>query len=129
MTTAALNSALRLRLDLLEDLWRRDDAEGITHELYTDATEITGAGTEALYTGNEALTEVLRGLVSGSESVQIRIDRLHALGELAAYTWVTWTVQVFDGEPFLMKSLFVWELTGKGWRIVADMYAEGEIPA
>ncbi|WP_437881196.1 nuclear transport factor 2 family protein [Pseudomonas sp. LRF_L74] len=129
MPSAALKSALQARLDLLQDLWQRRDADAIVRELYTENTEITGAGSDALYSGAEQLRELIVALVGDSRGASIRIDRLSALGDSAAYTWVTWRVLPLQGEAFAMKSLFVWALGDSGWRIVADMYAEGEIPA
>ncbi len=127
MTTAALNLALQARLDLLQTLWALGDAAGIVAELYTEHTEITGAGNDALFQGPAALQALMTEMVEGSRGASIRIDRLRTLGECAAYTWVTWHVLPVQGEAFAMKSLFVWQLTEAGWRIVADMYAEGQI--
>lgn len=129
MPSAALKTALQARLDLLQTLWARRDADAIVRELYTDATEITGAGSDALYHGTAQLRELLTALVTDSRGASIRIDRLTALGDSAAYTWVTWHVLPLQGEAFAMKSLFVWALSDGQWRVIADMYAEGEIPA
>lgn len=129
MPSAALKTALQARLDLLQQLWERRDADAIVRELYTDNTEITGAGSDALYHGNVQLRELLAALTGDTRGASIRIDRLTALGETAAYTWVTWSVLPLEGEAFSMKSLFVWQLIDGDWRVVADMYAEGEIPA
>ncbi|GBL56313.1 protein of unknown function [Pseudomonas citronellolis] len=129
MASAALKSALRERLDVLQSLWMRRDAEGIVNELYTQTTEIAGPGSEPLLQGSDVLVGLVRSLVDDSRGAAIRIDRIHSLGGAAAYTWVTWSVLPRDGEAFSMKSLFVWVLTDSGWRIAADMYAEGEIPA
>lgn len=129
MPSAALTKVLQARLDLLQELWQRRDAKAIVRELYTEKTEITGAGSDELYRGTEQLLQLVVALVSDSSGASIRIDRLSALGDTAAYTWVTWRVVPLQGEAFSMKSLFVWALDDSGWRIVADMYAEGEIPA
>lgn len=123
-----LNIALRERLDVLETLWKEQDASGIVEELYTNDTEITGAGTPELYSGSAALAELVGGMLGDTRSASIRIDRLRALVPTVAYTWVTWNVQPKDGEVFNMKSLFVWKLESQGWRIAADMYSEGVIP-
>lgn len=61
------------------------------------------------------------------QSAKVELDRVTPLGEDTADSWGTWTVQPNEGAPFNMKSLFVWKRTGKGWRIVADMYASGVI--
>lgn len=129
MPSAALKTTLQARLDLLQTLWERRDAEGIVRELYSENTEITGAGSDALYHGGAQLRELIATLTAGSRGASLRIDRFTALGSSAAYTWVTWNVQPLEGEGFAMKSLFVWTLVEGQWRIVADMYAEGEIPA
>lgn len=129
MPTAALKNALQARLDLLQQLWERRDSTAIVRELYTQDTEITGAGSAALYHGTEQLLELLSALVNDSRGASIRIDRLASLGDNAAYTWVTWRVLPLEGEAFSMKSLFVWRLLDGEWRVLADMYAEGEIPA
>ena len=129
MPDAALRNALQARLDLLQQLWDRRDSDAIVRELYTENTEITGAGSDALYHGTEQLQELLALLVNDSRGASIRIDRLTELGENAAYTWVTWSVLPLEGEAFSMKSLFVWQRVNGEWRVVADMYAEGEIPA
>lgn len=129
MPSAALKTLLQARLDLLQSLWARRDADRIVSELYTEHTEITGAGSDALYHGGAQLRELITTLTAGSSGASIRIDRLTALGDSAAYTWVTWNVQPRQGDDFAMKSLFVWALVEGHWRIVADMYAEGEIPA
>ena len=129
MPSAALKTLLQARLDLLQSLWARRDADRIVSELYTEHTEITGAGSDALYHGGAQLRELITTLTAGSSGASIRIDRLTALGDSAAYTWVTWNVQPLQGDDFAMKSLFVWALVEGHWRIVADMYAEGEIPA
>ncbi len=129
MPTAALKNALQARLDLLQQLWERRDSTAIVRELYTQDTEITGAGSAALYHGTEQLQELLAALVNDSRGASIRIDRLADLGDSAAYTWVTWRVLPLEGEAFSMKSLFVWRLLDGEWRVLADMYAEGEIPA
>ncbi|MEE1925476.1 nuclear transport factor 2 family protein [Pseudomonas sp. 148P] len=129
MPSAALKNALQGRLDLLQQLWERRDSDAIVRELYTENTEITGAGSAALYSGSVQLRELLAALVTDSRGASIRIDRLTALGDNAAYTWVTWRVLPLDGEAFSMKSLFVWCLVDGAWRVLADMYAEGEIPA
>ena len=50
MTSVVLKNALRERLDTLESLWSRRDADSIVRELYTEITEIAGAGSDALYT-------------------------------------------------------------------------------
>lgn len=123
-----LNVALRERLDVLETLWKEQDASGIVQQLYTNETEITGAGTPELYSGGAALGELVATLLGDTRSASIRIDRLRALVPSVAYTWVTWDVQPKDGEAFNMKSLFVWRLESQGWRIAADMYADGVIP-
>lgn len=129
MPSAALKKALQARLDLLQQLWERRDADAIVRELYTENTEITGAGSDALYHGNAQLRELLAALTGDTRGASIRIDRLTPLGDTAAYTWVTWSVLPLEGEAFAMKSLFVWQLLDGDWRVVADMYAEGEIPA
>lgn len=129
MPSAALKKALQARLDLLQQLWERRDADAIVRELYTADTEITGAGSDALYHGTAQLQALLALLVNDSRGASIRIDRLTELGESAAYTWVTWRVLPLAGEAFAMKSLFVWQRLDGDWRVVADMYAEGEIPA
>ncbi|OLS61221.1 nuclear transport factor 2 family protein [Pseudomonas putida] len=129
MPDAALRNALQARLELLQQLWERRDGNAIVRELYTENTEITGAGSDALYHGTEKLQALLAVLVNDSRGASIRIDRLAELGEGAAYTWVTWRVLPLAGDAFSMKSLFVWRLIGGDWRVVADMYAEGEIPA
>ncbi|CAH0143497.1 hypothetical protein SRABI70_00345 [Pseudomonas sp. Bi70] len=124
-----VKSALQERLSTLETLWQKRDYRGIVRELYTDSTEVTGAGNDLIYSGTEELESLVEDLVGGSSGASIRIDRLTPLGDSAAYTWVTWDIKPVDGESFSMKSLFVWSLCKEGWRIVADMYAEGEIPA
>ena len=129
MPTAALRNALQARLDLLQQLWERRDSTAIVRELYTPGTEITGAGSAALYHGTEQLQELLSALVNDSRRASIRIARLADLGDSAAYTWVTWRVLPLQGEAFSMKSLFVWRLLDGEWRVLADMYAEGEISA
>lgn len=129
MPHAALRNALQARLHLLQQLWERRDGNAIVRELYTENTEIAGAGSDALYHGTEQLQALLAVLVNDSRGASIRIDRLAELGEGAAYTWVTWSVLPLAGEAFSMKSLFVWRLIEGEWRVVADMYAEGEIPA
>ncbi|NNJ18053.1 SnoaL-like domain-containing protein [Pseudomonas putida CSV86] len=129
MPAVALRNALQARLDLLQHLWERRDGNAIVRELYTEHTEITGAGSDALYHGTAQLEELLAALVNDSRGASIRIDRVTGLGESAAYTWVTWRVLPLEGEAFSMKSLFVWRLIEGEWRVVADMYAEGEIPA
>lgn len=123
-----LNVALRERLDVLETLWKQKDASGIVHQLYTDETEITGAGTPELYLGSSAIGDLVAALVGDTRSASIRIDRLRGLAPGVAYTWVTWEVLSNAAETFNMKSLFVWKLESQGWRIVADMYADGVIP-
>lgn len=123
-----LNVALRERLNVLEMLWKEQDASGIVQQLYTNETEITGAGTPELYSGGSALVDLVAALVGDTRSASIRIDRVRALAPGVAYTWVTWEVQPKDGEAFNMKSLFVWKLESQGWRIAADMYADGVIP-
>jgi len=89
MPSAALKNALQARLDLLQQLWARRDGDAIVRELYTENTEITGAGSAALYHGTAQLQELLAVLVNDSRGVSIRIDRLAELGDSAAYTWVT----------------------------------------
>lgn len=123
-----LNVALRERLDVLETLWKQQDASGIVQQLYTNETEITGAGTPDLYSGSSALGDLVAALVGDTRSASIRIDRLHVLAPGVAYTWVTWEVLSNAEETFNMKSLFIWKLEPQGWRIVADMYADGVIP-
>lgn len=129
MPSAALKNALQARLDLLQQLWECRDGDAIVRELYTEDTEITGAGSDALYHGSAQLRELLAVLVNDSRGASIRIDRLTELADSAAYTWVTWRVLPLQGEAFSMKSLFVWRRVEGDWRVVADMYAEGEIPA
>ncbi|MVW85793.1 DUF4440 domain-containing protein [Pseudomonas sp. PB101] len=123
-----LNVALRERLDVLETLWKQKDASAIVHQLYSDETEITGAGASQLYFGSSAIGDLVAALVGDTRSASIRIDRLRALAPGVAYTWVTWEVLSNAAETFNMKSLFVWKLESQGWRIVADMYADGVIP-
>lgn len=123
-----MKNDLQQRLDVLAALWESKDAQGIVRECYVDHTEITGAGTPELFTGKQALTELVSGLLQSSRSAQIRIDRCTALTPGTAYTWVTWDVTTDEQEVFNMKSLFVWQQFSEGWRIVADMYAEGVIP-
>lgn len=125
--TNQLTVALRERLDNLEKLWIKGDAQGIVDQLYTAETQITGPGTDPVAQGPQQLTELVNFLVSDSKSATIRIDHTQALGKDSAYTWVTWEVLPKEGDAFKMKSLFVWMNTEKGWRLVADMYAEGEI--
>jgi len=123
-----LSQALRERLDLVETKWAEKDATGIVRETYVAETEITGEQTEPLFTGTEQLTELVDSLVQDSRSARIVLNRVTPLGADSAYSWVTWTVQPNEGEAFKMKSLFVWKHTPEGWRVVADMYATGEIP-
>lgn len=123
-----LTKALRERLDLVETKWTEKDAVGIVRETYVPETEITGEQTEPLYSGTAQLTELVESLVKDSKSAEIAINRVTPLGKDNAYSWVTWTVVPNEGEPFKMKSLFVWKQTAQGWRVVADMYASGEIP-
>ncbi|ENL6836246.1 nuclear transport factor 2 family protein, partial [Pseudomonas aeruginosa] len=127
-TQTDVTNALRERLDVVEAKWAKKDAAGIVQETYVPETEITGEQTPALYTGSVQLNELVTSLVKDSKSASIVLNRVTPLGKDAAYTWVTWNVVPTAGEPFKMKSLFVWKLTPKGWRIVADMYASGEIP-
>ena len=129
MPSAALKNALQARLDRLQQLWERRDGDAIVRELYTEHTEITGAGSDGLYHGTAQLQELLAALVNDSRGASIRIDRVTGLGDSAAYTWVTWQVLPLAGEAFSMKSLFVWGRVNGEWRVLADMYAEGEIPA
>lgn len=124
-----LHDALQAQLNQLRTLWQRKDAAGIYQALYTPDTEITGAGTPELFTGEAALTQLVSELVSGSPDAKIDINHVRALGDDAAYTWVTWLVSQEQGEPFQMKSLFLWRKVDGAWRIVADFYAEGTIPA
>jgi len=123
-----LTQALRERLDVVEAKWGQKDAAGIVKETYLPETTITGEQSAPLYTGTAQLTELVESLVKDSKSADIAIDRVTALGQDAAYSWVTWTVVPNQGETFKMKSLFVWKQTPQGWRVVADMYAAGEIP-
>lgn len=125
---AELTQALRERLDLVETKWGQKDAAGIVKETYLPETEITGEQTPTLYTGTAQLTELIETLVKDSKSTDIALNRVTALDKDSAYSWVTWTVVPNEGEPFKMKSLFVWKKTPQGWRVVADMYASGEIP-
>lgn len=127
--TAPLVAALQERLDVLQQLWAASDASGIVAQLYTPHTQITGAGTEPLYSGIAPLTELVDALLAEPSQAHIRLDRVVPLARPAAFSWVTWQVQPDAGQAFKMKSLFVWQRTPDGWRIVADMYAEGEIPA
>ncbi|WP_413044085.1 DUF4440 domain-containing protein [Pseudomonas sp. YJ42] len=122
-----LKQALRERLDVVEARWEQNDAKGIVAEAYVPETEITGEQTEPLFTGTEALTSLVESLVADSTTATIRLDRVTPLGADSAYTWVTWDVQPNAGEPFQMKSLFVWKRMPQGWRIVADMYASGSV--
>lgn len=123
-----LTQALRERLDVVEAKWGQKDAAGIVAETYVPETEITGEQSTPLYTGTAQLTELIETLVKDSKSADIALNRVTALGKDAAYSWVTWTVVPNQGETFKMKSLFVWKQTPQGWRVVADMYAAGEIP-
>ncbi len=125
---AELTQALRERLDVVETKWGQKDAAGIVAETYLSETEITGEQTPTLYTGTAQLTELVESLVKDSKSADIALNRVTALDKDSAYSWVTWTVVPNEGEPFKMKSLFVWKKTPQGWRVVADMYASGEIP-
>jgi hypothetical protein len=124
-----LGVALRERLNVLETLWLEKNSNEIVHQLYTDETEITGAETDELYSGTGALRELVALLVADTCSAAIRIDRLRPLASDVVYTWVTWDLESKHGEPFNMKSLFIWKRQDQGWRIVADMYAGGVIPA
>lgn len=127
-TPTEITKALRERLDLVETKWGQKDAAGIVAETYVPETEITGEQTPLLYTGTARLTELVESLVKDSKSANIAINRVTPLGKDGAYSWVTWTVVPNEGESFKMKSLFVWKQTAQGWRVVADMYASGEIP-
>ncbi|WP_249674052.1 DUF4440 domain-containing protein [Pseudomonas abieticivorans] len=129
MQNNELGDALRERLNVLEALWQQKDAAAIVDELYTHDTEITGAGTTHLYSGSGALRDLVATLVTDTHAARIRIDRLRRLAENVAYTWVTWELQTDEPAPFHMKSLFVWTLEAQGWRIIADMYADGVISA
>ncbi|MFJ4112301.1 DUF4440 domain-containing protein [Pseudomonas sp. NPDC089758] len=122
-----LNAALRERLDTLEKFWAAGDARSIVDQLYAANTQITGPGSDPVVQGTEQLTELVSSLVEGASAAKIRIDHTQPLGDSAAYTWVTWEVVPKDGDVFNMKSLFIWQRTFNEWRLIADMYAEGEI--
>ncbi len=125
--TTQLHAALRERLDVLEQCWLAADAPAIVEQLYTEQTQITGPGEAPVYQGTRQLTELVGALIAETVKATLRIDHVQPLAQDAAYSWVTWHVQPREGEPFKMKSLFVWERTAEGWRLQADMYAEGEI--
>ncbi|WP_455286852.1 YybH family protein [Cupriavidus necator] len=126
----AIDKALRQQLRIIEQKWQSGDAKGLVDAAYTEQTSITGEGTPELYVGKAQLHTLVSGLLSEPSSAAITVKRTQVLNPNAAYTWVTWDVRPKNAgqKPFQMKSLFVWARTGAGWRIVADMYANGFIP-
>lgn len=116
------------KLQAIASLWPKKDAKDVVENVYTEQTEITGEGVNELYKGKAQLIGLVSHLMDGSSSTVIHLDRLHQIGDDAAYTWVTWDVTPAGNEaPFKMKSLFVWKKEHGDWFIVADMFAAGAI--
>lgn len=126
-----VTAQVKQKLALVESKWVKKDAAGLVDSLYVPETEITGEGVPELFTGKDQLNGLITHLMEGAKSTSIKLDKLEMLGEGSAYTWVTWNVlpEGKDEKPFKMKSLFVWKHIDGDWRIVADMFATGEIPS
>lgn len=125
-----VSAQVQKKLAMVETRWVTKDAAGLVDSLYVPQTEITGEGVPELFTGKEQLNGLVSHLMEGAKSTSIKLDKLVLTGEGTAYTWVTWDVQpeAKDEKPFKMKSLFVWKQVDGDWRVVADMFASGEIP-
>lgn len=124
-----VDRALRKQLDVIEQKWQAGDARGIVDAVYTEQTSITGEGSPELYAGKAQLNALLSELLKEPAATRIVLNQTRVLNATAAYSWVTWDVRPANpaAKPFQMKSLFVWEKTASGWKIVADMYASGAI--
>ncbi|WGV19368.1 hypothetical protein QIY50_18590 [Pseudomonas putida] len=97
--------------------------------IYVPSTQIAGEGTEQLYSGTQAVSELVKGLVKDNKHVQLELNSSQQVSKDVVVSWVTWTITPVaqDAKPFNMKSLFVWKNDGKRWNLVADMYTSGVI--
>lgn len=117
------------KLQFVASTWGQKNSEAVVKKIYTKDTEITGEGVEEVYSGQAALTGLIDHLKSTSKSTVIHLNRFVQLEDNTAYTWVTWDITPSDAAaPFKMKSLFVWKRIAGEWFVVADMFANGEIP-
>lgn len=121
------SEAIEAKLTDVESMWSEGDYEGIAKSLYVEQTQITGQDTPTFYTGMEALTELVKYLVETSSAVELSIAESRPVGDGGLITWVNWYVTPNEGEDFIMKSLMVWEQHDGDWKMMADMYAVGEI--
>ncbi|MGE6779492.1 hypothetical protein ACQKFL_17790 [Vreelandella titanicae] len=115
------------KLEAVEAMWSEGDYEGIARSLYVEETRITGEDTPDVYTGMESLTGLVEYLVDTSNAVELTQVQASPVGEIGVISWVNWYVTPTEGEDFVMKSLMVWEQHDGDWKVMADMYAAGEI--
>ncbi|MDN3522929.1 hypothetical protein [Halomonas ramblicola] len=119
--------AIENKLDAVESMWSEGDYEGIAQSLYVEETWITGEDTPDVYTGMESLTDLVKYLVDTSNAAELTMVQASPVGENGVISWVNWYVTPTEGEDFVMKSLMVWEQHDGDWKVMADMYATGEI--
>lgn len=120
---------IRNRLDFIEKSWNAGKADELIQGIYVPSTQIAGEGTEQLYSGTQAVSELVKGLVKDNKHVQLELNSSQQVSKDVVVSWVTWTITPVaqDAKPFNMKSLFVWKNDGKRWNLVADMYTSGVI--
>lgn len=123
--------AVAKKLARVEQVWPSQNAKALVADLYTPNTEITGEGMPEVARGTAQLTGLVQHLMDGAKSTKISLNKFVQLDPDHAWSWVTWDVVPRDAKekPFKMKSLFVWEKYKGDWRIAADLFANGEIPA
>lgn len=125
----AVPAGIRQQLKLIEEKWAGKDADAIHRQVFMADAVVSGEGMPAPARGGAALRQLLAGMVADAKSVKLVVDGGRALGPAATLTWMTWIVTPrAEGSPEMrMQSLTVWNKTPEGWKIAADMFAQGDL--
>lgn len=115
---------IRKRLQDVERLWGARDAMGVSRLLYADDVLILGQGEKEMVRGRVAVDNLVKALVEGAATVEIKLVDGRTQGKDGVVTWIRWHVVPTSPseKPFDVMSLYAWRHEPVGWRVVSDMY-------
>lgn len=116
---------IRKRLREVERLWVARNAMGVSRLLYADDVLILGQGEKEMVGGRVAVDNLVKTLVEGAATVEIKLVDGRTQGKDGVVTWIRWHVVPTSPseKPFDVMSLYAWRHEPVGWRVVSDMYA------
>lgn len=120
----AFKAAIRVKYDLKEEAFRRNNPIPIANQFYTEDVISVGSG-DVFMKGREQLLEEYKKHIQ--DTVRIESVYTHVNGN-SGWDWANFYVTPADPAvaPFTFKILFLWEKRGGEWWCVGDMFMEGK---